>query len=89
MNINVYDMLVFEDENGSIYQDCVYAIDNEVLKQYDRIVIRANRFYIIIEDDEVFTIVDTNKYFNNTDAYYLKEIWTRTDENTYKKVWSE
>jgi len=79
--INVYDMLVFEDESGSIYQDCVCAI-GRVAGRVE--TIECNQIKIVLnKDGEIDFIEDRFKRRN----HHLKEIWTRTDEDTYKRVW--
>lgn len=96
--INVYDMLVFEDEASSIYQDCVCSITNDPvyiatnedeIDEYFHTVICNNTTVHLDSDYQILNIVwnDINSY--NTHTLKLKEIWTRTDEDTYKKVWED
>jgi len=96
MEFNIYDMLVFEDESGSIYQDCVCEIENNPVyvactedeeDEYFHTVI-CNQFEIHLDSEyDIFKIERNNEGTFNKHEYNLKQIWTRTDEDTYKKVW--
>ena len=79
MDIHVYDMLVFEDQdNGSIWQECVECIINA---DYGYIAKTPN-FMVTVKDNKLTGIeTDYGKYI------YLKEQWTRTSEMTFTKVW--
>jgi len=81
MNFEIYDMLVFEDESGSIYQDCVCSVG---LVGGRVETIECNQIKIVLNKDENIDFIEDRFKRRN---YYLKEIWTRTDENTYKKVY--
>lgn len=91
MEINVYDMLVFEDEDGNIYQDCVCCLakQGQLYTNYPSVV--CNDFCFGVKDKEEITGIESikNYHFNYGHTYKLKEIWTRVDKDTYKKVWSE
>lgn len=89
MKINVSDMLVFEAENGSIYQDCVDSINNCDVKKYNRSVVFTNCFRLVVDvsTNSVIDIYGNGDYEDVASTLKLKEIWTRTDEDTYKKVW--
>lgn len=80
IDINMYDMLVFEDENGNIYQDCVCEISKNV--QYGK-HIKCNYTDIYFNTNGYIERITVGSNLN----YKLKEIWTRVDEDTYKKTW--
>lgn len=97
LEFNVYDMLVFEDEDGSIYQDCVCSIErnavfaacdeNEEDEYFTDIV--CNNFTISLDSLGSIYSIETNSDGISVQKYKLKEIWTRVNEDTYKKVWSK
>ena len=100
MEINVYDVLVFEDEHGNIYQDCVcskelsatYVACNENEEDEYFTQIECNNFLVNLDTNGVIFNITTSKDYEcsyGNKSYKLKEIWTRTDEDTFKKVWSE
>lgn len=99
MEFNVYDMLVFEDEDENIYQDCVCEISDGTVyiasseDEYNKIIeyskiIECNDFALYFDCNGTLCNIDTNR-FADEHKYKLKEIWTRVDEDTYKKVWSK
>ena len=91
LEFNVYDMLVIEDENGSIYQDCVTRIS----KWKDNIyIVEGDRFVINSDSLEVTDGYMQDRYIIKRDTtiertYTLKEIWTKFTDNTYKKIWEK
>lgn len=92
-SIEIYSMLVFEDANGNIYQDCVHSIDSSDIKTYNRRIIMTNCFELVIDTstDSVTSIYGNDDYYDVARTLKLKEVWSRTDEDTYKKkyVWSD
>lgn len=92
MEINVYDMLIFEDKAGSIYQDCVCDIVN---RPWD-IEINTNCFTLHIDVDKtkIIDIITRSIIDDRAEGYKryrndltLKEVWSRTQSHTYRKVY--
>ena len=87
-------MIVIEDENGSIYQDCVCEIIKDKLGNRNVI---CNRFIINCKDLNVIegNYVDGEIYLydymdeSNISKFTLKEVWSRVNDDTYKKIWSK
>ena len=86
MEIKVYDMLVFEDKDGNIYQDCVICLATE---KDSRIGLNGYTFEMNEYYDVTSFYVEDGDYGRFINNIKLKEIWTRTDETTYKKVWDK
>ena len=94
LDFNIYDMIVIEDENGSIYQDCVCEIIKDKLGNRNVI---CNRFIINCKDLNVIegNYVDGEIYLydymdeSNISKFTLKEVWSRVNDDTYKKIWSK
>lgn len=95
MTFNIYDMLVFEDQAGSIYQDCVCKIERQPIEVDYTDAGNDCYFTNIICNNVVITLDDCGSLISinpSTDLWYdhslnLKEIWTKTSDNTYEKVW--
>lgn len=85
LNINVYDILVFEDQNGSIYQDCVCRIEKGTIYGVKTIHCNTTVVFSAGDNSYCFYTKDNNIKVRGK----LKEVWSRVDEDTYKKVWSE
>ena len=83
-DINVYDMLVFKDACGSIYQDCVQTITKDAL--YNTHMVRCNNTQVFFESSGFLSAwyVDNDAIETRGD---LVEVWTRSDENTYTCFW--
>ena len=78
IDINVYDMLIFEDQNtGSIWQECVDSITNTE----HGYVAKTSNFEVSVTDRLIGIKTSYGAYV------HLKEQWTRTSETTYTKVW--
>ena len=84
-DINVYDMLVFKDACGSIYQDCVQTITKHT---FDIHLIRCNNTRVFFENSGFLSAwyidIDNDAIETRGD---LIEVWTRSDENTYTCLW--
>lgn len=90
LEFNIYDMLVFEESDGSIYQDCVQSIAKYdsmfdivpfiIDYEYDEVV-RCCNFRIDLYQGKIKQIINFQKFDGK-----LIEIWTKTDEDTYKRV---
>jgi len=83
-DINVYDMLVFKDACGSIYQDCVQAITKDALHNIH--MIRCNNTKVFFKNSGFLSAwyIDNDAIETRGD---LVEVWTRLDENTYTCLW--
>ena len=79
MDIHVYDMLVFEDQdNGSIWQECVDSITNNE----HGYVAKTPNFEVTVTDNGLIGIKTSYGTY-----ICLKEQWTKTSEMTFTKVW--
>lgn len=79
IDINVYDMLVFEDYNtGSIWQECVDNITNTE----HGYVAKTPNFEVSVTDNGLIGIKTSYGVY-----VHLKEQWTRTSETAFTKVW--
>lgn len=83
-DIHVYDVLVFKDACGSIYQDCVQTITKDAL--YNTHMIRCNNTQVFFGDSGFLSawVVGSDAIETRGD---LIEVWTRADENTYTCFW--
>lgn len=77
VEFDIYDMIVFEGEDGSIQQDCVSVIDN--VNQ----LILCWRFCIDIKTTKTQVYAD----IKGCRKWKIKEIWKRKDKDTYKRVY--
>lgn len=90
LDINVNDMLVFEDEYGNIYRDHIDAINkypvNMGVSEYCHCTyteIACNNFVLKLDDLDFIFDIHMDCAVIDTHKYKLKQIWTRTDEDLW------
>ena len=83
--LKVYDMIIIEDESGSIYQECIKWIGNIIYRCFtDNFTID----FTYIDNHEI----KINRIKHNSDSPYkfnFKEIYRRIDDETFKRIWKE
>lgn len=72
---DVYDFVVIEDSNGSIYNDFVIEVDYK-----EKEVVTQNGY--LIDEDGFIKVGDKE----DKKTYTLLEVWKKVDDTTYKKV---
>lgn len=85
MDIDVYDMLVFTDSQGSIIQDCVcsiYEAKSGLNLGYDTLI-NCNSVVMFCSDKKVVKIGRIDRGLILDDGLMLSEIWKRTGTDKF------
>jgi len=83
---NVYDIIVFKNKDGDIYQDCICAVEKPNI--YGVTLAYCNSTHIAADKNGPvwgWYIDDKGIHSHGN----IIEVWRRSDEGTYKKVWSK
>ena len=94
--IDVDDILVFENEAGDVYKEFVCEIERSGIAAYDDgeedeyfTDIRCANFNVGLDSLNEVDYVECLLYEGGEHhEYSIKEIWKRTDDDTYRRVWS-
>lgn len=84
LDFSLYDMIILEDYDGSIYQENIHTIIKKVdcgLKK----ILRTNKFDIKLSLDNVEIFENERGHCPNA---IVREVWHRVDNETFKRIYT-